>query len=164
MRSSGCRMWSELLNWQRLTPSFAGGPMLIDTHVLSPPHKALHSNRTSSIAIVMFSITWPCRAKPSTGLGNLRVRQPRSANNDNILIHNDIIIIKTSNERPPLRGMLNSFKGLNFQTSLWPIWLKESSFQSHFSLFHTFNGFVLHSLEKFDRKNYLKSFQFSAAV
>ena len=52
-------MWSELLSWHNLAPSLAGGPMLIDTHVISMPHRTLHSKGTSSFSmfIEMFSIT-----------------------------------------------------------------------------------------------------------
>ena len=72
-------MWSELLSWHRLALSFVGRPILIDTHVLSMPHRLLHSKRTSSNGMrkEMFPITWPCRANPSTGLTNLRLRHPR---------------------------------------------------------------------------------------
>ena len=52
-------MWSELLSWHNLAPSLAGGPMLIDTHVLSKRHMTLHSKGTSSFSmfIEMFSMT-----------------------------------------------------------------------------------------------------------
>ena len=63
-------MWSELLSWHNLAPPLAGEPMLIDKRVLSKRHMTLHSKSTSSFStfIEMFSIKWPCRSIPSTGL------------------------------------------------------------------------------------------------
>jgi len=76
LRSSGCRMWSESLNWHK-TLLFIGGPMLIDTQLFSMVHCPLQEARVPKFKEI-FLITWPCRAYPSTAVVNLRCRQ-RSA-------------------------------------------------------------------------------------
>ena len=77
LRLSGCRMWSESLNWHK-TLSFIGGPMLIDTQLFSTLQRPLQEARIPKLKEI-FLITWPCRAYPSTGVVNLRWRQ-RSVN------------------------------------------------------------------------------------
>jgi len=80
LTSSGCWMSSELLNWHK-TLSFIGGPMLIDTQLLSIVHRPLQESRIPVFKDI-FLITWPCRAYPSTGVVNLRCRQ-RSVDKQN---------------------------------------------------------------------------------
>ena len=80
LRSSGCRMWSESLNWHK-TLSFIGGPMLIDTQLFSMLQRPLQEARIPKLKEI-FLITWPCRAYPFTGVVNLRWRQ-RSVNKKN---------------------------------------------------------------------------------